>query len=93
MREIASRFIVTAMSLGALSPEAYRVLAIGMNRVGGRSNSGEGGEDPQWYDEPGPDVPHSKIKQVASGRFGVTAQYLAQADRTRDQDGSGFETR
>ncbi len=79
VRDIASRFIVTAMSLGALSPEAYRVLAIGMNRVGGRSNSGEGGEDPQWYDEPGPDVPHSKIKQVASGRFGVTAQYLAQA--------------
>ncbi|MCC6945307.1 MAG: glutamate synthase large subunit [Thermomicrobiales bacterium] len=79
VQEIASRFVVTAMSLGALSPEAYRVLAIGMNRVGGRSNSGEGGEDPNWYDEPGPDVAHSKIKQVASGRFGVTARYLAKA--------------
>jgi glutamate synthase domain-containing protein 2/glutamate synthase domain-containing protein 1/glutamate synthase domain-containing protein 3 len=79
VQEIASRFVVTAMSLGALSPEAYRALAIGMNRVGGRSNSGEGGEDPNWYDEPGPDEPHSKIKQVASGRFGVTARYLAKA--------------
>jgi glutamate synthase domain-containing protein 2/glutamate synthase domain-containing protein 1/glutamate synthase domain-containing protein 3 len=79
VQAIASRFVVTAMSLGALSPEAYRVLAIGMNRVGGRSNSGEGGEDPDWYDEPGPDVPHSKVKQVASGRFGVTARYLAKA--------------
>ncbi len=79
VRDIASRFVVTAMSLGALSPEAYRALAIGMNRVGGRSNSGEGGEDPDWYDEPGPDEPHSKIKQVASGRFGVTARYLAKA--------------
>jgi glutamate synthase (NADPH/NADH) large chain/glutamate synthase (ferredoxin) len=67
------------MSLGALSPEAYRVLAIGMNRVGGRSNSGEGGEDPDWYEEPGPDIAHSKVKQVASGRFGVTAKYLAMA--------------
>ena len=79
VQEIASRFIVTAMSLGALSPEAYRVLAIGMNRVGGRSNSGEGGEDPDWYEEPGPDIAHSKVKQVASGRFGVTAKYLAMA--------------
>ena len=79
VESIASRFVVTAMSLGALSPEAYRVLAIGMNRVGGRSNSGEGGEDPYWYDEPGPDIPHSKVKQVASGRFGVTARYLAKA--------------
>ena len=78
--EIVKRFIVTAMSLGALSPEAFRALAIGMNRIGGRSNSGEGGEDPEWYDEAGPDIAHSKIKQVASGRFGVTARYLAMAD-------------
>ncbi len=78
-RAIAARFVVTAMSLGALSPEAFRALAIGMNRAGGRSNSGEGGEDPAWYDEPGPDQAHSKIKQVASGRFGVTARYLAMA--------------
>src|SRR5690606_40964734 len=79
VKDIASRFVVTAMSLGALSPEAYRALAIGMNRVGGRSNSGEGGEDPDWYDEPGPDEQHSKIKKVASGRFSVTARYLAKA--------------
>jgi len=78
-QKIAARFVVTAMSLGALSPEAFRALAIGMNRAGGRSNSGEGGEDPAWYDEPGPDQAHSKIKQVASGRFGVTARYLAEA--------------
>lgn len=78
-QDIAARFVVTAMSLGALSPEAFRALAIGMNRAGGRSNSGEGGEDPAWYDEPGPDQAHSKIKQVASGRFGVTARYLAMA--------------
>ncbi|MDP9363580.1 MAG: glutamate synthase large subunit, partial [Chloroflexota bacterium] len=77
---IIARFVVTAMSLGALSAEAYRTLAIAMNRLGARSNSGEGGEDPGWYDEPGPDVPHSKVKQVASGRFGVTARYLSMAE-------------
>jgi glutamate synthase (ferredoxin) len=77
---ILRRFVVTAMSLGALSPEAYRTLATAMNRIGGRSNSGEGGEDPHWYYEPGPDVPHSKVKQVASGRFGVTAEYLSHAE-------------
>ncbi|MDP9469587.1 MAG: glutamate synthase large subunit [Chloroflexota bacterium] len=77
---IVRRFVVTAMSLGALSPEAYRTLAIGMNRLGARSNSGEGGEDAGWYEEPGPDVPHSKVKQVASGRFGVTANYLSRAE-------------
>ncbi|MDQ3514271.1 MAG: glutamate synthase large subunit, partial [Chloroflexota bacterium] len=77
---ILRRFVVTAMSLGALSPEAYRTLAVAMNRIGGRSNSGEGGEDPGWYHEDGPDVPHSKVKQVASGRFGVTADYLAHAE-------------
>jgi glutamate synthase (NADPH/NADH) large chain/glutamate synthase (ferredoxin) len=79
---IVARFVVTAMSLGALSPEAYRTLATAMNRIGARSNSGEGGEDPAWYDEArrGPDVPHSKVKQVASGRFGVNARYLAEAE-------------
>jgi glutamate synthase (NADPH/NADH) large chain/glutamate synthase (ferredoxin) len=76
---IISRFVVTAMSLGALSPEAFRTLAIAMNRMGARSNSGEGGEDIAWYDETSDDVPHSKVKQVASGRFGVTARYLAMA--------------
>ena len=78
--QIIARFVVTAMSLGALSPEAYRTLAVAMNRIGGRSNSGEGGEDPLWYDEAGPDVPHSKVKQVASGRFGVSARYLTMAE-------------
>ncbi len=77
---ITRRFVVTAMSLGALSPEAHSTLAIAMNRIGGRSNSGEGGEDPHWYDAPGPDVPHNKVKQVASGRFGVTARYLSKAE-------------
>ena len=77
---IITRFVVTAMSLGSLSPEAHRTLSTAMNRLGARSNSGEGGEDPRWYDEPGPDVAHSKVKQVASGRFGVTARYLAMAE-------------
>jgi glutamate synthase (ferredoxin) len=78
---IRRRFISTAMSLGALSPEAHRTLAVAMNRIGARSNSGEGGEDPHNYvpDENG-DVGHNKIKQVASARFGVTAEYLAMAD-------------
>jgi len=79
--EIVKRFVVTAMSLGALSPEAFQTLAIAMNRLGGRSNSGEGGEDPEWFTpaENG-DIRHSKVKQVASGRFGVTARYLAMAE-------------
>ena len=76
---IRQRFVVTAMSLGALSPEAFRTLAIGMNRIGARSNSGEGGEDRDWYYESGPDIAHSRIKQVASARFGVTAEYLSRA--------------
>jgi glutamate synthase (ferredoxin) len=78
---IRRRFISTAMSLGALSPEAHRTLAVAMNRIGARSNSGEGGEDPANYlpDENG-DVGHNRIKQVASARFGVTAEYLAMAD-------------
>ena len=77
---IVKRFVVTAMSLGSLSPEAHRTLSIAMNRLGARSNSGEGGEDQTWYDEAGPDVAHSKVKQVASGRFGVTARYLSMAE-------------
>ncbi|HMH82764.1 MAG TPA: glutamate synthase large subunit [Gemmatimonadales bacterium] len=78
---ICRRFISTAMSLGALSPEAHRTLAIGMNRMGARSNSGEGGEDPDTYAplETG-DRADNRIKQVASGRFGVTTQYLVRAD-------------
>jgi glutamate synthase domain-containing protein 2/glutamate synthase domain-containing protein 1/glutamate synthase domain-containing protein 3 len=78
--QIVKRFVVTAMSLGSLSPEAHRTLSIAMNRLGARSNSGEGGEDQTWYDEGGPDIAHSKVKQVASGRFGVTARYLSMAE-------------
>ncbi len=78
---IRRRFISTAMSLGALSPEAHRTLAVAMNRIGARSNSGEGGEDPDNYLPDGNgDLGHNKIKQVASARFGVTAEYLAMAD-------------
>jgi glutamate synthase (ferredoxin) len=78
---ICRRFVSTAMSLGALSPEAHRVLAIGMNRIGARSNSGEGGEDPETYAPlPNGDRADNRIKQVASGRFGVTTQYLVRAD-------------
>ncbi len=80
--DIVARFVSAAMSLGSLSPEAHQALAIGMRMLGGSSNTGEGGEDPAWY-QPGPDGrPHdSAIKQVASARFGVTADYLARAEQ------------
>ena len=74
--EITKRFSTAAMSLGALSPEAHEALAQGMARIGGASNSGEGGEDPDRFTSDR----NSVIKQVASGRFGVTPQYLASAD-------------
>ena len=77
---LMKRFVVTAMSLGSLSPEAHQTLAIAMNRIGGRSNSGEGGEDPAWYDVKTGDIRHNKVKQVASGRFGVTTRYLINAE-------------
>lgn len=73
---ILKRFDSAGMSLGALSPEAHEALAEGMNRLGGRSNSGEGGEDPTRYGT----IKTSKIKQVASGRFGVTPHYLVNAE-------------
>ncbi|WP_158756040.1 glutamate synthase large subunit [Dyella sp. S184] len=73
---ILKRFDSAGMSLGALSPEAHEALAIGMNRLGARSNSGEGGEDPARYGT----EKMSKIKQVASGRFGVTPAYLINAE-------------
>ncbi len=73
---IVKRFDSAAMSLGALSPEAHEALAIAMNRLGGRSNSGEGGEDPVRFGT----ERMSKIKQVASGRFGVTPHYLVNAE-------------
>ncbi len=80
--EIVRRFATGAMSLGSLSSEAHETLAIAMNRMGGRSNTGEGGEDParSMPDENG-DLRRSAIKQVASARFGVTAEYLVDADQ------------
>ncbi len=79
--EIVKRFKTGAMSLGSISREAHENLAIAMNRLGGKSNTGEGGEDPVRYtpDENG-DSRRSAIKQVASGRFGVTSHYLVNAD-------------
>ncbi len=74
--EIVKRFCTGAMSFGSISAEAHETLAMAMNRIGGRSNTGEGGEDPARFE----DDRRSKIKQVASGRFGVTAHYLANAD-------------
>jgi glutamate synthase domain-containing protein 2/glutamate synthase domain-containing protein 1/glutamate synthase domain-containing protein 3 len=78
---IRRRFTTAAMSLGALSPEAHETLAIAMNRIGARSDSGEGGEDPiRYVPYPNGDLARSSIKQVASGRFGVSAYYLVNAD-------------
>ncbi|MDX8352475.1 glutamate synthase large subunit [Cognatiyoonia sp. IB215182] len=74
---IRKRFVTPGMSLGALSPEAHKTLNVAMNRIGAKSDSGEGGEDPAHFNpEPNGDNPSAKIKQVASGRFGVTAEYL-----------------
>jgi len=81
VEEITRRFKTGAMSYGSISKEAHESLAIAMNRVGGKSNTGEGGEDPErftWTNEKG-DSKNSAIKQVASGRFGVTSLYLSQA--------------
>jgi glutamate synthase domain-containing protein 2/glutamate synthase domain-containing protein 3 len=81
-RSIARRFVVSAMSVGALSPEAHQALTIGIQRAGGSANTGEGGEDPGWY-VPGPNGERhdARIKQVASARFGVTATYLARGEQ------------
>ncbi|WP_374334823.1 glutamate synthase large subunit [Leeia sp.] len=76
VEDIRKRFDSAGMSLGALSPEAHEALAEAMNRIGGRSNSGEGGEDPARYGT----IKNSKIKQVATGRFGVTPHYLVNAE-------------
>ena len=76
VENIFKRFDSAAMSLGALSPEAHEALAVAMNELGGRSNSGEGGEDPARHGT----MKRSKIKQVASGRFGVTPEYLSNAE-------------
>ena len=80
-REILRRFSTGAMSFGSISKEAHESLAIAMNRIGGRSNTGEGGEDPERYMPlANGDSKRSSIKQVASGRFGVTINYLTNAD-------------
>ena len=73
---ILTRFATGAMSYGSISAEAHTALAVAMNRIGGRSNSGEGGEDPDRLGDP---LRRSAVKQIASGRFGVTAEYLADA--------------
>ena len=79
--EIVRRFCTGAMSLGSISRESHETLAIAMNRLGGRSNTGEGGEDPaRFTPDPNGDRRRSAIKQVASGRFGVTINYLVNAD-------------
>jgi glutamate synthase (ferredoxin) len=79
-KEIVKRFATGAMSYGSISKEAHETLAVAMNRLGGRSNTGEGGEDPVRYQlEPSGDSKNSSIKQVASGRFGVTSLYLVNA--------------
>jgi glutamate synthase domain-containing protein 2/glutamate synthase domain-containing protein 1/glutamate synthase domain-containing protein 3 len=81
-RSIVRRFVVSAMSVGALSPEAHQALTIGIQRAGGSANTGEGGEDPAWYAPDADGRRHdARIKQVASARFGVTATYLARADQ------------
>jgi len=78
---IRKRFVTPGMSLGALSPESHKTLNVAMNRIGAKSDSGEGGEDPAHFvPEPNGDNPSAKIKQVASGRFGVTAEYLNQCE-------------
>ncbi len=79
--EIVKRFATGAMSFGSISKEAHETLAIAMNRIGGRSNTGEGGEDSERFKrDANGDLRRSSIKQVASGRFGVTAHYLVNAD-------------
>ena len=80
-KEIVKRFCTGAMSFGSISAEAHETLAIAMNRIGGKSNTGEGGEDPaRFLPLPNGDSKRSAIKQVASGRFGVTINYLTNAD-------------
>ncbi|NRB74015.1 MAG: glutamate synthase large subunit [Verrucomicrobiales bacterium] len=81
IEDVRRRFTTAAMSMGAISPEAHEVLAIAMNRIGAKSDSGEGGEDPKRFKPyPNGDWANSKIKQVASGRFGVSAEYLMSAE-------------
>ncbi|RGN49234.1 MULTISPECIES: glutamate synthase large subunit [unclassified Bacteroides] len=81
VENILRRFVTGAMSFGAISKEAHEAMALAMNKIGGRSNTGEGGEDAERFTETQDGIPmRSAIKQVASGRFGVTAEYLVNAD-------------
>jgi glutamate synthase (NADPH/NADH) large chain len=81
-KDIVKRFATGAMSYGSISKEAHETLAIAMNRMGGFSNTGEGGEDPERFKAlPNGDLKRSRIKQVAQGRFGVTIEYLVNADQ------------
>jgi len=81
VESIVRRFATGAMSFGSISQEAHETLAIAMNRIGGKSNSGEGGEDPARYrKDPNGDWRRSAVKQIASGRFGVTSEYLVNCD-------------
>jgi len=81
IENIMKRFSTGAMSYGSISKQAHETLAIAMNRIGGKSNTGEGGEDPKRFKpDANGDLRRSSIKQVASGRFGVTSEYLANAD-------------
>src|SRR6202012_2738512 len=80
-KDMVRRFATVAMSFGSISREAHTTLAIAMNRIGGKSNTGEGGEEAERYKPmPNGDSKRSAIKQVASGRFGVTTEYLVNAD-------------
>src|SRR5690606_10759224 len=80
-KQIVKRFCTGAMRLGSISAESHETLAVAMNRMGGKSNTGEGGEDPiRFQTLPNGDSKRSAIKQVASGRFGVTIEYLTNAD-------------
>ena len=80
--QIVKRFVTGGMSLGSLSPESHETIAVAMNRLGAKSNTGEGGEDPRRFEpDPNGDLRRSAIKQVASGRFGVTIGYLVNADQ------------
>ena len=93
-KEIVKRFATGAMSLGSISHEAHSTLAIAMNRIGGKSNTGEGGEDPiRYVPLPNGDSMRSAIKQVAAGRFGVTDRVPGERRRPADQDGAGRQAR
>ena len=93
-KDIVRRFATGAMSFGSISREAHTTLAIAMNRIGGKSNTGEGGEEADRFKPlPNGDSMRSAIKQVASGRFGVTTEYLRQLRHDADQDGAGRQAR